>query len=345
MNDAIDLPWHAPTATGIGSMPGTQPRESARVIAGEFGDFLHLAELPARGPGADMVGRTMGLLHRVSSDLGAETTPDGWRLAAGDGRSMRRARSWLDEDLDALEETAVDATGPVKVQVTGPWTLAASVELASGERILRDAGACREIAHALAEAVVAHLVDVRRRLPRAALVLQIDEPALPAVLLGRIGTASGLSSYRAVEEPTASAGLSAVLTAARPLALAGLHCCAAMAPVAVMQRAGAQFISVDLLLAQDDDALGRAWEDGLGLLLGCVPTIGEGVLRDARAADPVVALASRLGISAPARLAQVVATPGCGLAGASPAWMRQAMAASRAVARILRDDEGDERHG
>lgn len=338
MSAAIGLPWPEATATGVGSMPGASPRESARIIAGEFAALLHLAELPARGPGADLVGRTMGLLHRVASDLGAETTPDGWRIAAGDGRTMRRARSWLDEDLDALEEVASDTTGPVKVQVAGPWTLAASVELASGERMLRDPGACRELAEALAEAVSVHLAEVRRRLPRASLLLQVDEPALPAALAGRIGTASGLSAYRAVEEPVASAALTTVLRAAESRGLAGVHCCASGAPIGLLQRAGAGFLSIDLLLDQDEDALGTAWEAGLGLLLGSVPTTGDGRLADARAAAPILALASRLGITDPRRLAQVVVTPGCGLAGASPAWMREAMAACRAAARIVRDD-------
>lgn len=337
------LSWSSPTSTGVGSMPGTSPRETARIIAGELDGFLHLAELPARGPGADMVGRTMGLLHRVASDLGAETTPDGWRIAPGDGRSMRRARSWLDEDLDALEESASEADGPVKVQIVGPWTLAASVELASGERMLRDPGACRELAGALAEAVVSHLADVRRRLPRAHLVLQVDEPALPAVLAGRVGTASGLSAYRAVEEPVASAALTAVLDAATDRALAGIHCCAQRAPVGLLQRAGATFVSIDLLLEQDEEEIGTAWESGLGLLLGAVPTIGEGRLVDARAAGPVLGLASRLGITDPGRLAQVVVTPSCGLAGASPSWARQALAGCRAAARILRDDHEDDR--
>lgn len=344
MSDLVPLPWASTTATGVGSMPGASPREGARVIAGEFGDLVHLAELPARGPGADMVGRTMALLHGVSNDLGAETTPDGWRLAGGDVRSMRRARSWLDEDLDALQECSGETRHPVKVQIVGPWTLAASVELASGERILRDPGACRELGHALAEAAALHVADIRRRMPQAPVILQLDEPGLPAVLAGRVGTASGLSSYRAVDEPVASAAIRGVLERARADS-AGVHCCAERAPVALLQRAGAQFVSLDVLQAQDEDAIGAAWESGMGLLLGSVPAIGEGRLADARAAHPILALASRLGIADPTRIAQVVVTPTCGLAGASPDWTRTAMAACRAAARVLRDDEEQARRG
>ena len=40
-------------------------------------------------------------------------------------------------------------------------------------------------------------------------------------------------------------------------------------------------------------------------------------------------------------LAQVAVTPTCGLAGASPEWTRTALAACRAVGRVLRHDEDD----
>ena len=40
-------------------------------------------------------------------------------------------------------------------------------------------------------------------------------------------------------------------------------------------------------------------------------------------------------------LAQVVVTPTCGLAGASPEWTRTSLAACRAVGRVLRHDEDD----
>jgi hypothetical protein len=45
------------TATGIGSWPGTSPRRAAEVIVGELHQLPYLTELPARGVGADMIGR------------------------------------------------------------------------------------------------------------------------------------------------------------------------------------------------------------------------------------------------------------------------------------------------
>ena len=91
-----------------GSMPGTSVarrggargrRSSARATGSRT-----CPSCPRRGPGADLVGRTAGLLASVAPDLAVETTPAGWRFADAPGREMRRARSWLGEDLDALEE-------------------------------------------------------------------------------------------------------------------------------------------------------------------------------------------------------------------------------------------------
>ena len=72
-------------------MPGTDPAEATRVVAGELPDFPFLPELPDRGPGADVVGRTAGLLI----DIPVEVTPRGWRLAERPGRDLARARSML----------------------------------------------------------------------------------------------------------------------------------------------------------------------------------------------------------------------------------------------------------
>ena len=58
-------------------MPGTNPAEAMRVIAGELPEFPHLPELPARGPGADLTGRTAALLV----DIPVEVSPRGRRLA------------------------------------------------------------------------------------------------------------------------------------------------------------------------------------------------------------------------------------------------------------------------
>lgn len=335
-------PWPAAVATGVGSLPGLRAREAAALVTGELADFVHLPELPGRGPGADMIGRTGALLASVGA-FGMETTPDGWRVADGVGRTMRRAQSWLNEDLDALEERTQGYRGPLKVQLVGPWTFAAGVELASGERLLRDEGAVRDLGQALAEAARQHVDDVRRRVPRASVLLQLDEPGVPAVLAGTIGTASGLSRYRAIEASTASETLGLVLRAAVEAgAMAGVHCCAANPPIDLLRASGAQFVSIDLTGAVDDEQLGRAWEGGLGILAGSVPALGSGRISDAQASRPVRAASERLGLTDERHLAGVVITPTCGLAGASPDWVRTALAACRAAGRVLRNEHLEE---
>lgn len=339
----MTLPWEPVGATGVGSLPGTSSREAARIVAGELPGFLHVAELPARGPGADMVGRTGGLLAGVSSGLGLETTPDGWRIAGGMGRQMRRAVSFLGEDLDALEESAVGYGGPVKCQVVGPWTLAAGIELPTGERVLRDPGAVRDLAQALGEAVRGHVADLRRRIPGAsAILVQVDEPGLPAVLAGRIGTASGLSSYRAVDPQVAGAVLGQVLADVEDAgALPGIHCCADDVPFGLLVSSGARFVSVDItaLDTAGDEGVGGAFDAGVGILAGAVPSTGSGQLGDARASAPLRDLLHRLGLEDDRWLAQLAVTPTCGLAAADPVWVRTALAACRSVGHVLRHDE------
>ena len=89
-----------------------------------------------------------------------------------------------------------------------------------------------------------------------------------------------------------------------------------------------------------DDQLGLAWEQGLGILAGGVPSTGppEGI-GARRASAPLRAVLHRIGLEESGWLDQVAVTPTCGLAGASPAWARAALEACRAVGRVVRDDE------
>jgi methionine synthase II (cobalamin-independent) len=341
----MTLAWSAAAATSIGSMPGTSALEATRVVVGELPTFVHVVELPARGPGADMIGRTGGMLAQVSAGLGLETTPDGWRFTAGIGREMRRAISFLGEDLDAIEDVAADYSGPVKCQIVGPWTMAASIELQTGERALRDPAAAWDMAQAIGEAVRTQVADLRRRMPRAsAIVVQFDEPTLPAVLEGRIGTASGLSSYRAVDPQVAERLLRHVLTSATDAgATAGVHCCADDAPVDLFRTSGAAFVSVDITRMDDaqEDAIGQALDAGMGILVGTIPSTGAGRIGDTEASAPLRAMLHRLGLEDAHWLDQVAVTPTCGLAAASPDWTRAALAACRGVGRVIRNDERD----
>ncbi|MFK0257722.1 methionine synthase [Streptomyces sp. NPDC090445] len=322
------------SATGVGSLPGGDAREAAKTATGSFEDFPYLPELPARGPGADMIGRSLGLLV----DLYAHVEPSGWRISDRPGRDTRRSRSWLGEDLDALEEFTQGYQGKLKVQAVGPWTLAAALELHSGEAVLRDAGACRDLAASLAEGLRAHLADVRKRIPGAEIVLQFDEPSLTSVLRGRVRTASGYQTYRAVDRQVVEGALRELFAVHDGEVV--VHSCAPEVPFGMLRRAGAAGVSFDfsLLTEREDDALGEAVESGMKLFAGVVPGT------DAPLSDPggsvmgVRKLWRRLGL-APGTLAEsVVVTPACGLAGASPAYARAVQAHCARAARSLADN-------
>jgi hypothetical protein len=303
-------------------MPGTDPAETARVIAGELPDFPHLAELPARGPGADMTGRTTALLI----DLPAEVTPRGWKLSDHPGRDLRRARSMFSNDLDEMQETLDGYQGPLKVQLAGPWTLAATLEQPrSFNRALADPGAVRDITDSLTETALGHLEDVARRVPGATLVLQLDEPALPAVRGGRVPTASGYSRIPPVEDDTLAERLASIIRKIPGYTV--VHCCDGDAPFCIIAKAGADAVATDLsqLRSRATDELAEAIDGGLGLLAGVPAGKPEEMAR------VVADLWRRTGLDP----RPVVMTPPCGLAGESPAGASGVLRGCRDAARIL----------
>jgi hypothetical protein len=344
-------------------MPGTDAAEALAVVLGELPDFPFLPELPSRGPGADIIGRTAALLV----DLPVQTTATGWRLAERRGRDLGRATGLLEADLDALEAAAAGYTGAFKLQICGPWTLAASLALTrSMEPALSDAGAVADLAASLAEGAAAHAADVRRRVPGADLVVQFDEPGLPGVLVGSVPTASGLRRVPAVDEPVAADRLRSVLEAMQAPAM--IHCCAADVPWRLVAASGARGVFFDLSLVRrpDEDAIGEIAEAGLGIAVGAVQatedagrsaasrpvgngrSAGDG--RPARNGRPagdvrpasaqeiaaaVIGLWDRIGLPLAGLPEQVVITLACGLAGVSPARAREALAQCREVARLM----------
>ncbi|HZI39236.1 MAG TPA: methionine synthase [Acidimicrobiia bacterium] len=262
------MPWDPGTATGLGPLPGDEPLEAARIVFSEL-PLPFLPELPARGVGADPVGRTARLL----ADLHVEVGTGVWRFVPRGGRDEQRARNALITDLDAMEETAAGHGGPLKLRIVGPWTLAASIELGRGEKALADPGAVRDIAASLAEGLTGHLADVRRRLPKVTrLVVQVDEPLMPAVLAGELSTASGWGRIRSYEPSIVEDGLRQVLGVASD-DVAGVWLGSAGLDGQLLRQAGAAFIGLDgaVLDTVDEDEVGEAIDAGMGLLVACVP--------------------------------------------------------------------------
>ncbi len=326
-----DFPWPAGSASGVGSLPGTDIAEAQRLVLGELPDLPHLAELPDRGPGADMLGRSAGFLV----DMPVQVYAGRWQIAPRPGKDLRRTADLLERDLDQLTEQADGYAGPVKIQSAGPWTLAAGVDLPIGGRLLRDAGAVRDLTGSLAEGLRRHVADVQKRLPHATVLLQLDEPSLTAVIGGRVPTESGLSAYRAVDGPAAATALRTVVEAVGVPVV--LHSCAADVPLQVARDARVAAVGLDLSLITELDPLGEAVEAGLGLFAGAAPALppaGRGPAAK-QIAERVRTLWQRLGFPAARLPGQVVVTPACGLAGAPDAYVRTVLKACREAGRRL----------
>jgi cobalamin-independent methionine synthase catalytic subunit len=330
-------------------MPGTDPAEAMRVVAGELPDFPHLPELPDRGPGADLTGRTAALLVEIP----VEVTPRGWRLAERPGRDLARARTMLSSDLDVMEEVLDGFRGPLKIQLCGPWTLAATLELPRTLNVaIADPGAVADLTASLAEGAAAHVAEVAKRVPGASLVVQFDEPALSAVAGGEVPTASGLSRIAPVEADVLRERLAQVISSTGKYTV--VHSCSTAVPFGIIRAAGAGALSFDLsqLRRGEEDAVAEAAEAGLGLLTGVMPAVpepaspgpagptgtvapGDGSAEARQAAERVIRLWRRLGLPLETCPEQAVITPACGLAGASPVQARAALTRCREAGSML----------
>jgi methionine synthase II (cobalamin-independent) len=325
--------------TGIGSWPGTSAREAAEIVVGELHRLPHLAELPARGIGADLIGRAGALLVDVTID----TVPRGYRIASGRSAVTRRAVSLLAEDVDALEEAwekagLRGADRIVKVQAPGPITLAAHLEMSNGHRAITDAGAVRDLARSLAEGVAAHRAEVARRL-ECPVVVQFDEPSLPAALAGRLTGVTSLSPVHPVDEAVASALLDECVDVVG--GEVALHSCAGGLPWPLIQRSTFSAVSFDLaaLTADSIDGVGEFVESGRTALLGVVPVAApERRPSPEEVAGSVVDLTDRLGFPRDVVPDRFGITPACGLAGATPQWARTATGLIQKAADAIADD-------
>jgi len=315
-------------------MPGIDPVEAAAVVFGELPGFPYVPELPARGVGADLLGRSAALLV----DLAVEVVPSGYRVAGRPGHEHRRGRDLLQWDLDAVQEARENTGAPsvLKAQIAGPWTLGAGIELARGHRVLTDRGALRDFTESLLDGLTRHVAELTAR-TGAPVVVQLDEPSLPAVLAGNLPTPSGYGNVPAVPEPEVRELLTT--TVERVGAITGqpviVHCCARRPPFALFRAAGAGAIAFDIgalsgASAELLDEIGEAWDSGISLFLGLVPAVAPAIapsLKDVAA--PALKLVDRLGFNRSILAEQAVPTPACGLAGATNEWMRRALALSR----------------
>lgn len=255
--------------TAAGSLPGDDFRGALRAMSEALPEILPMPELPARGVGSEMTGRALGLID----GLGFDIQPAGWRLTPHSSADHRRAQARWRSDLDDAEELLQGFDQTLKVGVAGPWTLAATVERPTGDRILADHGARRELAQGLAEGVTWLRRELARRVPGAEILIQIDEPALIAVADGAVPTASGFSKHREVDLPELVGALTGFAAGS------WLHCCAPGRWLDVARRAGFDGAAVDSRLVDLDELAGWC-DERRPVALGVVrtaPAVPQGV--------------------------------------------------------------------
>lgn len=187
---------------GLGPLAGTSMAAAGDMVISEFGDRLHLPQLPQRGLGSDAVGYTSALLESLSVDRGARR----WQLKARPQRWSWFLRDLRARDADVLEEAWQHPGGVIKVQVMGPVSLASQIELAGGHRVLSDRSALFDLADALAVGIANFRADIARRFS-ATTVLQLDEPYLAHCVRGAI---PGATDYHQIA-PLASDDAAALL--------------------------------------------------------------------------------------------------------------------------------------
>jgi methionine synthase II (cobalamin-independent) len=286
-----------------------------------------------------MIGRAAGML----TDLAVDLQPMGWRFVGRPGHDAHRTSGLLRQDLDELAAAFDGYEGDLKVQIAGPWTLASSIWLHRGERAIVDAGATRDVVASLAEGLRVHLGQIALLVPKATLVVQIDEPGLPAVLAGRLPTASGFGRIRAIDPTMASEGIRDVVVAAGKRYTV-VHCCASDVPLVLLRETGVTAVAVDVALLSPKgwESAAATVESGVELWAGLVPTDDLRASAPASVTDTIAPLLQawrRVGLPV-SDLSKVTLTPACGLAGFTPSGARSVQQLVVDAARALTETAG-----
>lgn len=202
----------------LGPWPGTDVLQAMTTMIGELGTVPDgvvglptAVQMPERGPIATSVGRTSAML----TDMPVEIGPHGWKLADRAGADIQRARTLLAEDIDALAVAGHGWEGPLVVPVRGPWTLAAELYLARGDRVLSDLGAVRELVAAMADGFGELLRSVTAAVPGARPWVVLREQMLPDVMGGTVSTFSGHGRIPAAAAEPVTEALRQVVEGAR----------------------------------------------------------------------------------------------------------------------------------
>ena len=317
---------------GLGELPGASIIAAADIVAGETGDLRQLPILPARG--VDVVGLTTGILPGINVDAG----PRSWVLSTRPQLRTRRIWDRVEADLDQCEQawgTRIDA---VKIQLAGPWTLSASIELSNGHRALTDTGALRDLTESLIAGIQDYSADVRARFDTEVYV-QLDEPLLAQVRDGSLSGTSQFDEIPSINDADLGERLAGVIERAevRYLNQTGYP------PLwKVAQVAGVETCQVTL-----DTVRGSEQYDGMGHALAAGMRVGLGMTRAGDDRDPrhlavdVARMWDELGLDRTLLTHAVDVHPCGGLANCTLLDAAAALRTARTVADMLDKDAGD----
>ena len=199
-------------ASGRGDFPGDDLGEAMSRVEGELGapHLPFLPHLPALGWRSTPLARTLAVCEGLAFD-GASF---GWRMVHSGGRGAREsalAQDRLLSDINLLADRvgaqkkrfgSGQDTAPVyKIQLVGPLTLAASIYLPGGERVISDAGASRDLLESFLEGLERWAESLREALqaPQALIAVQLDESEFQRLIEGTIPTVSGFRSLSALQ--------------------------------------------------------------------------------------------------------------------------------------------------
>lgn len=267
-----------PAITGVGSLPHRDPAAAVRFALETATDFLPLPQLPALGTAETMI-------EQLSLWVG-RTTP-----GPDDGFSAL---------MPFAEALAAHPGKRAKVQLVGPVT---ALACSAHSRLTEPVGErCVRLLLALASAT---------QLPRARVVVQLDEPMLGAA------DAASLESLRMA--------VAALRHAGHPV---WVHCCGTV-DWDVLLSVGADGYSIDAWLTQPP----TSWPSEAKLVLGAVPT--DAAKSAGECAAHAVEWPHAARIPRENGADRLVISPACGLGLRTRAQAAEAMAHCHHVAAVL----------
>lgn len=322
----LPVPAGIGTPTSIGSLPHADPDEAVRHVLATLPELPAAPSLPARDLRESMIGQAAWGIAGVDVDargtLSLRTAELDPAAPLGDPELVGPPFVTLQRFLTAIE----GRTGAVKIQMTGPVTLAAALQRAGApaELALAVAGpAARARARAMLDAVARHA-------PEAPVLAFLDEPGLVG------GPPDSLADPDTLIDLVSSA-----LAVWEPRAVTGVHCCGPTDWKTLLQ-AGPRVLSVPVgagLLPGAGSLASFLERDGW-IAWGAVPTdrpLGDSPSRWWRELSAQWCELVRAGCD-PVRIRrQALVTPACGLALHHLPQVDRVFDISRALGERIRD--------